>query len=55
VIEQRMAEEKIENLEKKDVIFDSFFLCMPLYTSLYDAITASMSVLQPYTEGSFHL
>jgi hypothetical protein len=41
-----MAERETEDLEKKDVVFDCFaFFCMFLCTSLYGAMTSSISHL----------
>jgi hypothetical protein len=41
-----MAEEKTEDIVKKEVIFGCFaFFCMSLYTSFYGAMTAYISCL----------
>jgi len=51
-----MAKQDRENMEEKNLTFDCFvFFCMSLYTSLYGAMTAPMSLLQPHTQGPTHL
>lgn len=43
-------------LGKEGFIFDSItFLCMSLHTCLYGAITPSISLFQPQTQGPYHL
>ena len=45
-----------ENLEEKTLpLIALSFSARPSKTSLYGAMTASMSLLQPYTQGAFYL
>jgi hypothetical protein len=49
-----LAERETEDLENKDVVFDCIaFFCMFLCTSLYGAMTSSISIFQSYKPRPF--